>query len=170
VLYHALQLEYSREREAVDAIMRRIVAEDALDAHARAAKRAETQAYIAAFLAQQQSIRCPAGAMGAPPKLPSNTTPAAQQHQIRTCAHLEGGTSFDTNDASGREQAAAEAARQEKAIEEYAAAKREQEGQHEARRAANREVADRYGLAGVYRPAACHAPYSPTHHVDVFVG
>ena len=41
--------------------MRRIVAEDALDAHARAAKRAETQAYIAAFLVQQQSIRCLAG-------------------------------------------------------------------------------------------------------------
>jgi hypothetical protein len=47
--------------------------------------------------------------------------------------------------ALGREEAAAEAARQEKAIEEYAAAKREQEGQHDARRAANREVADRYG-------------------------
>jgi hypothetical protein len=58
----ALQLEYCKEREAVDAIMRRIEAEDALDAHARAAKRAETQAFIATFLAQQQRIRCAAGA------------------------------------------------------------------------------------------------------------
>ena len=72
------------------------------------------------------------------------------------CAHLERDAFFDICiGALGREQAAAEAARQEKAIEEYAAAKREQEGQHEARRAANREVADRYGLAGVYCPAGC---------------
>ena len=67
------------------------------------------------------------------------------------CAHLERDTFFDICiGALGREQAAAEAARQEKAIEEYAAAKREQDGQYEARRAANREVADRSGLAGVY--------------------
>jgi Trichohyalin-plectin-homology domain len=57
----ALQLEYCKEREAVDAIMRRIEAEDALDAHARATKQADTQAFIAAFLAQQQRIRCSCG-------------------------------------------------------------------------------------------------------------
>ena len=53
-----MQLEYRKEREAVDAIMRKIDEEDALEAAAKAAKRAETQAFIAAFLAQQQQIRC----------------------------------------------------------------------------------------------------------------
>lgn len=56
-MYVHPQLEYRKEREAVDAIMRRIDEEDRLEAAARAAKRADTQAFIAAFLAQQQRIR-----------------------------------------------------------------------------------------------------------------
>ena len=51
------QLDYRREREAVDEIMRKIDEEDALSAAAAAAKRAETQAFIAAFLANQQHLR-----------------------------------------------------------------------------------------------------------------
>ncbi len=56
---HCAQLEYKRERDAVDEIMRKIEEEDHLSAAAAAAKRADTQAFIAAFLAQQQHLRCP---------------------------------------------------------------------------------------------------------------
>lgn len=51
------QLEYRRERDAVDEIMRKIEEEDHMSAAAAAANRAETQAFIGAFLAQQQHLR-----------------------------------------------------------------------------------------------------------------
>lgn len=52
-----VQLEYQKERDAVDAIMQRIHEEDALSAAAADVKRVETQAFIASFLLQQQQIR-----------------------------------------------------------------------------------------------------------------